>query len=64
MKNIKLTLDDSDFRPAFVFDDVQNVKMQEINLPEQKHKQIVFKNVVSATLENQLLRQKLEIEGK
>lgn len=64
MKNIKLTLDDADFRPAFIFDDVQNVNMKEINLPEAKHKQIVFKNVISSTLENQLLEQKLEIEGK
>jgi polygalacturonase len=64
MKNIKLTLDDSDFRPAFVFDDVQNLKMKTINLPQEKHKQIIFKDVVSSTLENQLLEQKNEIKNK
>jgi polygalacturonase len=62
LKNIKLTLDDADFRPAFVFDDVQNVNMQEIILPEAKDKQIVFKNVVSATLESQLSEQTTEIK--
>lgn len=62
LKNIKLTLDDADFRPAFVFDDVQNINMQEINLPEAKHKQIVLKNVTSATLENQLLKQTTEVK--
>nr|WP_315151053.1 glycosyl hydrolase family 28 protein [uncultured Flavobacterium sp.] len=64
MKNIKLTLEDDDFRPAFVFDDVQNLKMEAINLPNEKQKQLVFNNVVSAVLEDQLLEQKLEIKSK
>jgi len=62
LKNIKLTLDDADFRPAFVFDDVQNINMQDINFPEAKQKQIVLKNVTSATLENQLLKQTTEVK--
>ncbi|MFB9109753.1 glycoside hydrolase family 28 protein [Flavobacterium gyeonganense] len=62
LKNIKLALDDADFRPAFVFDDVQNINMQDINLPEAKQKQIVLKNVTSATLENQLLKQTTEVK--
>jgi len=62
MKDIKLTLDDADFRPAFVFDDVQNLKMEAIDLPKEKQKQIVLKNVTSSTLENQLLKQITEIQ--
>lgn len=44
-KNIKVTLDDTDFRPAFVFDDVQNLKMEEVNLPIDKKEQLVLKSV-------------------
>lgn len=64
LKNIKLTLDNADFRPAFVFDDVQNLKMEAINLPKEKQKQLVFKNVISSTLEDQLVGQKIEIQDK
>ncbi|PJJ09305.1 polygalacturonase [Flavobacterium sp. 1] len=64
MKNIKLTLEDADFRPAFVFDDVQNLKMEAVDLPKEKQKQLVFNNVVTAVLEDQLLEQKLEIKSK
>lgn len=64
LKNIKLTLDDADFRPAFVFDDVQNLKMEAIDLPKEKQKQLVFKNVISSTLEDQLVGQKIEIQDK
>lgn len=44
-KNIKVTLDDTDFRPAFVFDDVQNLNMEEIHLPKEKTNQVVLKTV-------------------
>jgi hypothetical protein len=64
MKNIKLTLDNSDFRPAFVFDDVQNLKMDLINLPKEKQKQLVFKDVTLTTLENQLVGQKIEVNSQ
>ncbi len=63
-KNIKVTLNDTDFRPAFVFDDVQNLKMETIDLPKEKQKQLVFKNVFSTFLEEQLEEQKLEIKSK
>ena len=63
MKNIKLTLDDADFRPAFVFDDVQNLKMEKINLPKEKQKQIIFKNVITSNLEKQLQEQIAEIKS-
>lgn len=43
-KNIKLTLSKEDFRPAFIFDDVANLKMQQIILPEtSKHQIILYK---------------------
>ncbi|MGO4770492.1 glycoside hydrolase family 28 protein [Flavobacterium sp. W22_SRS_FK3] len=62
MKNIKLTLDDSDFRPAFVFDDVQNLKMEAIDLPNEKQKQVIFKNVISSNIEKQLVEKIMEIQ--
>lgn len=33
MNNITLKLDDKDFRPAFIFDDVKNIDMNKIVLP-------------------------------
>lgn len=42
MKNIKLTLDNTDFRPAFVFDDVKELKMELVKLPDPGKKQIIL----------------------
>lgn len=53
-KNIKVSLEDVDFRPAFVFDDVQNLKMEKIDLPEAKHEQVVLKNVVDSKIDLKL----------
>ena len=39
-KNIKLTLDKPDFRPAFIFDDVDSLKIEQIKLPDQGQQQI------------------------
>lgn len=50
-KNIKLTLDDSDFRPAFIFDDVKNLKMEQIDLQEGKKDQVVLKGVLFENLD-------------
>jgi hypothetical protein len=44
MKNIKLTLDNPDFRPAFVFDDVKGIEMEEITVPKKQKGQIILKN--------------------
>lgn len=41
-KNISLKLDHDDFRPAYVFDDVTDLKMDNISLPEVNHKQIIL----------------------
>lgn len=41
-KNIKLTLDNYDFRPAFIFDDVDGLNMEKIKLPHQGKEQIIL----------------------
>jgi hypothetical protein len=43
MKNIRLNLDNCDYRPAFVFDDVQQVVMENLDLPDDKNQQIILK---------------------
>jgi hypothetical protein len=49
MKNICLRLADSDFRPAFVFDDVIDLEMDEVNLPvDLDEAQFVVKDVQQA----------------
>lgn len=63
-KNIKVTLDDTDFRPAFVFDNVQNLKMERVDLPKEKSNQVVLKAVTSSTLDEESVKQKLEIQNK
>ncbi len=58
LKNCKLTLEENDFRPAFVFDDVENLKMEEIHLPKDKKEQLVLKNVTSVLLDDEIKQQK------
>lgn len=36
MKNINVRLADKDFRPAFVFDDVKGLRLEDINQPEEQ----------------------------
>jgi len=62
MKNIKLILEKEDFRPAFVFDDVKNLKMKAIDIPSDKTNQIVFKGVSSSNLDSESLKRKTEPE--
>lgn len=38
MHNIKLRLQEDDFRPAFVFDRVSDVRLSDISLPEDKRR--------------------------
>ncbi len=46
MKNIHLKVEEHDFRPAFVFDDVYNLEMKQINVDdEKKGQQVIFRNV-------------------
>ncbi|PXY42172.1 glycoside hydrolase [Flavobacterium cheongpyeongense] len=62
MKNIKLTLENADFRPAFVFDDVKDLRMERIEFPKENHKQLIFKDVKSSTTDNELSVHKTEIK--
>jgi len=44
IKDIRFSLDESDFRPAFVFDDVSGVEMAEIEIPTLSKGQIILKD--------------------
>jgi polygalacturonase len=50
-KNVKVTLDDTDFRPAFVFDEVKNLSMEQIDLPKDKENQVVLKTVSESRID-------------
>ncbi|MEO8534521.1 MAG: glycosyl hydrolase family 28 protein [Flavobacterium sp.] len=60
MKNIKLILEKEDFRPAFVFDDVNGLVMKDIDVPSDKTNQIIFKDVLSDHLDAEALKRKSE----
>ena len=55
MKNVRFTLDDDDFRPAFVFDDVEGLLMEDIDIPNHKKGQIILKEVKGVQIEHNLL---------
>jgi hypothetical protein len=58
MKNINLEVQDYDFRPAFVFDDVDGLRMERINIdPTNEDSQIILRNVSVPVIE------KVRIEG-
>lgn len=62
LKNIKFTLDEKDFRPAFVFDDVQDIKMEKIDLPYPDKKQIILNNSRDIELDAKALSISKELE--
>ncbi|TKG92904.1 glycoside hydrolase family 28 protein [Puteibacter caeruleilacunae] len=43
MKNVKLMLENEDYRPAIIFDQVKEINLSDIKLPDQHHKQIIMK---------------------
>jgi len=46
MKNIRVKVEEYDFRPAFVFDDVKNLEMKQIKVEDDKNIQpVIFRNV-------------------
>ncbi len=59
-KNIKMTLDNHDFRPAFIFDDVDGVTMEQIDLPNPDKAQIILYKTKNTQLDNKVLSLKLE----
>jgi hypothetical protein len=51
LKNICLRLKNDDFRPAYVFDDVQHLDMDDINLPRSlQEPQVVLQDVRHANV--------------
>ncbi|WP_302884915.1 glycoside hydrolase family 28 protein [Wenyingzhuangia gilva] len=56
-KNVKVTLKNDDFRPAFVFDEVEELELNDINTPKQEKGQIILKNTteISTDRETKLL---------
>lgn len=55
LKNVKLTLDDNDFRPAFLFDDVDGLRMDQIELPVPGKEQIILYKAKNAQLDSTAL---------
>lgn len=55
MKNIMLKLDDTDFRPALVLDDVEKVKIEKMDFPAVNNEQIMLKEVRDYELDKDLL---------
>nr|WP_314897693.1 glycosyl hydrolase family 28 protein [uncultured Flavobacterium sp.] len=60
IKNVKLILEKEDFRPAYVFDDVNGLRMEKIDVPLDKTNQIIFKDVQSSNLDAEALKRKSE----
>ncbi len=63
MKNITLKLEDKDFRPPFVFDDVFNLEMSGINAP-QDNNNIVIRGVEGIQLDDELSDNIVRITSK
>jgi polygalacturonase len=48
MKNISVKVEEYDYRPAFVFDDVSNLEMKQIKVEDKNRKQqVVFRDVLN-----------------
>jgi len=47
-----LKLDDCDYRPAFVLDDVQQVVLENLDFPEDKNEQIILKDTRDASFDS------------
>ena len=50
-ENVNLKLAETDFRPAFVFDDVKGAVFQNVNTPQTAHKQVYLRNSEGKNLE-------------
>lgn len=60
-KNVTFKLANDDFRPAFVFDDVFNLKMDKVDLPKSTKKEIVLKNTKNIALDSNATAVKLKL---
>lgn len=63
-KNVKLTLEAEDFRPAFVFDDVDGITMDQIEIPEPLKDQIILKNSENLQFDEEALSAKKEMQSQ
>lgn len=60
MKNIQISIDDPDYRPAMVFDDVHNLLMNSVNiLGDEKTKRVILHNTKHVEIDNDLGVEKL-----
>lgn len=63
MHNIKLRLQEDDFRPAFVFDRVSDVRLSDISLPEDKKEgQVVLRQTNLQSADNAVKEYVREVE--
>ena len=53
-KNVILKLENDDFRPAFIFDNVEGIEIDHVELPETKHKQVILKETQNVKLNSDL----------
>lgn len=63
MRNVKLRLQEDDFRPAFVFDRVSDVRLSDISLPENKKAgQVVLRQTSLQSADNAVKEYVREVE--
>lgn len=51
LRNVKFNLEKEDFRPALIFDQVEGIVMEQIELPSDKKKQIILKETSEVSLD-------------
>jgi hypothetical protein len=61
MNEVRLFLSEADFRPVLVFDDVENVSIKNMQLPQDKKEQIILKNVLHKHLDDTVIHYLLEL---
>lgn len=57
MKNIRLKLENEDFRPAIVMDDVGQVNMEQMDFPKDKRVQVVTKDSKNIKVEGAIVEE-------
>lgn len=61
-KNVNLQLENADFRPAFVFHNVNGANLNSVKVPKTKHKQFVFKEHENFILSDEIKQNSLIIK--
>ncbi|TVZ14548.1 glycoside hydrolase family 28 protein [Maribacter sp. MAR_2009_72] len=57
MKNIIFTLENEDFRPAIIFDDVSNITLSRLEVPKSNKSEIILKDASINSIDEELLQQ-------